>query len=63
MIITTMIMINCAELCSQVWRGHMPYPWKGNKHCPQMLNSFVKRLDEVRVSNECSSMTLSFKLT
>lgn len=46
-----MIVVNCAELHSQVWRGYIPYPWKENKHCPQMLNSFVKRLDEVRSSN------------
>lgn len=45
----TVIVVNCAELHSQVWKRYTPYPWKGNKHCPQMLNSFVKRLDEVRL--------------
>ncbi|XP_029699181.1 cytoplasmic dynein 2 heavy chain 1 isoform X3 [Takifugu rubripes] len=54
--------VDCEHLTGQVWRGYTPYPWKENKHCPQMLNSFVKRLDEVatvRVVHEKLLLLLS----
>ncbi|XP_076002176.1 cytoplasmic dynein 2 heavy chain 1 isoform X2 [Genypterus blacodes] len=39
--------VACEHLTGQVWKRHAPYPWKGNKHCPQTLHCLTKRLDEV----------------
>uniref|UniRef100_A0A3Q1F2C8 Dynein heavy chain tail domain-containing protein n=1 Tax=Acanthochromis polyacanthus TaxID=80966 RepID=A0A3Q1F2C8_9TELE len=39
--------IACEHLTGQVWKRHIPHPWKGNKHCPQSLHCLAKRLNEV----------------
>uniref|UniRef100_A0AAQ5X3R7 Dynein heavy chain tail domain-containing protein n=1 Tax=Amphiprion ocellaris TaxID=80972 RepID=A0AAQ5X3R7_AMPOC len=39
--------IACEHLTGQVWKRHVPHPWKGNKHCPQSLHCLAKRLNEV----------------
>ncbi|XP_008299945.1 cytoplasmic dynein 2 heavy chain 1 [Stegastes partitus] len=39
--------IACEHLTGQVWKRHVPHPWKGNKHCPQTLHCLAKRLNEV----------------
>ncbi|XP_028320044.1 cytoplasmic dynein 2 heavy chain 1 isoform X2 [Gouania willdenowi] len=39
--------VACEHLTGQLWKRQAPYPWKGNKHCPQTLHSLAKRLNEV----------------
>uniref|UniRef100_A0A7N9AQM7 Dynein cytoplasmic 2 heavy chain 1 n=1 Tax=Mastacembelus armatus TaxID=205130 RepID=A0A7N9AQM7_9TELE len=39
--------VACEHLTGQVWKRYAPHPWKGNKHCPQILHCLATRLDEV----------------
>ncbi|XP_054598719.1 cytoplasmic dynein 2 heavy chain 1 isoform X1 [Nothobranchius furzeri] len=37
----------CKLLTGQLWKRNAPHAWKGGEHCPEILHSLTKRLNEV----------------